>query len=61
MCRVPRRGRRATIPCCSTPPPGPPPHPPSSNCSAREGKAVDWKCKGPRFDSRGAPEGFSHT
>eukprot|EP00966_Prymnesium_polylepis_P282441 6526238-Prymnesium_polylepis.1 len=31
------------------------------HCSAREGKAVDLKCKGPRFDPRGAPEGFSHT
>jgi hypothetical protein len=24
-------------------------------------KGLDLKCKGPRFDSRGAPEGFSHT
>eukprot|EP00966_Prymnesium_polylepis_P087140 2016761-Prymnesium_polylepis.1 len=24
-------------------------------------KAVDLKSKGPRFDSRGTPEGFSHT
>eukprot|EP00966_Prymnesium_polylepis_P269899 6235146-Prymnesium_polylepis.1 len=27
----------------------------------RTALAVDLKCKGPRFDSRGAPEGFSRT
>eukprot|EP00966_Prymnesium_polylepis_P055291 1278574-Prymnesium_polylepis.1 len=34
---------------------------PCLHCSAREGKAVDLKCKGPRFYSPGAPEGFYHT
>eukprot|EP00966_Prymnesium_polylepis_P087613 2027577-Prymnesium_polylepis.1 len=28
---------------------------------AREGRAVDLSCKGPRFDSRGAPAEFSLT